>query len=262
MFLEIFYIFLISAVEGIAEFLPVSSTAHIILLSHFLNVKLGMEFIVGIQLGAIFAVFSLYKNYVGIIFSEIISLKPRLSLIIAIVTLPTLMLGFILHNAGYLDILFANTIYIMAVNLIIGGILMLIFRKKSGNINDITSISPMTAFKIGLVQSISLIPGVSRSASVVFGGIFTNLSRRVAIELSFISGVPIILCATVFEVWHGYSNGTNIQSPLILFLSMFVSFVFAYLGIKILKALVQTGKDFEIFGIYRIIMGVVLFCVM
>ena len=262
MFLDFFPIFLISAVEGLTEFFPVSSTAHILMLSHFFSIKLGMEFIVGVQLGAILAVFLSYTKYLKVIFAEIISLKPRLSLSLAIITTPTLIAGFVLHKLGYLAIFEAKMMQIMGINLFLGGIIMLIFRRKSGTQSDISQISPLTSIKIGLIQVISLIPGVSRSASVVFGGIFSGLSKSAAMELSFLSGVPIILCATVFEMWNSYSSGVSMQSPIVLISSMFVSFLFAFIGISILKMLVKLGKDFEFFGIYRIIMGVLLFFMM
>ena len=258
MFLDFFFIFLISAVEGLTEFLPVSSTAHILLLSHFLNVQLGMEFVVGVQLGAILAVFVSYKKYIGIIFAEVVSRKPKLILTLIVITLPTLIAGFALHKLGYLAVFEANILKIMGINLLIGGVIMLIFRKKSGNQGDILQISHTTAAKIGLIQTISLIPGVSRSASVVFGGIFSGLSKSTAMELSFLTGVPIILCATVFEFWNSYASGTSMQSPIVLISSMFVAFLFAFLSIKILKTLVKSGKDFEFFGIYRIILGCAL----
>ncbi len=262
MFLDFFPIFLISAVEGLTEFFPVSSTAHILVLSHFFKIKLGMEFVVGVQLGAILAVFLSYTKYLKVIFSEIITLKPRLSLSLVIITMPTLIAGFALHKLGYLEIFEEKIMQIMGINLFIGGIIMLIFRKKSGTQSDISQISPMTSIKIGLIQAISLVPGVSRSASVVFGGIFSGLSKSAAMELSFLSGVPIILCATVFELWNSYSSGTSVQSPIVLISSMFVSFFFAFIGIQLLKVLVKCGKDFEFFGIYRIIIGVVLFFIM
>jgi len=210
-FLNFFSIFLISAIEGITEFFPVSSTAHIIIVSYFLNVPLGMDFVVGIQLGAIFAVFLLYGRYIKMIYNEIISFKLKLTVIFGIITVPTLILGFVLHKIGYVSFS-KNVLYIMVVNLI-------------GEVGDILEISRKSALKIGLIQSLSLVPGVSRSASVVFGGIFSNLKKSVAIELSFLSGVPIIFCATVLEVYSGYKNDTNVQSWWVLCVSMLISFV-------------------------------------
>jgi undecaprenyl-diphosphatase len=191
------------------------------------------------------------------IYNEIISFKLKLTVIFGIITVPTLILGFVLHKIGYVSFS-KNVLYIMVVNLIVGGVLMLIFRNKEGEVGDILEISRKSALKIGLIQSLSLVPGVSRSASVVFGGIFSNLKKSVAIELSFLSGVPIIFCATVLEVYSGYKNDTNVQSWWVLCVSMLISFVFALLGIKMMKFLAKYGKDFEIFGVYRIIIGVVL----
>ncbi|MDA0617652.1 MAG: undecaprenyl-diphosphate phosphatase [Proteobacteria bacterium] len=248
----------ISAIEGLTEFLPVSSTAHILILSHMLDIKLGMEYIVAVQLGAILSVFALYPNRIRQIFLELCHFKGGLWVRVLIITMPTLIIGFIFHIMNMLSVF---SLHIMQINLIIGGIIMLIFRKSSGKVSDIHSISKKAAFIIGLFQIVSLIPGVSRSASVIFGGLFTGLSRKLAIEISFISGIPVIFGASVLEIYSSYSQGVALQSPATLVLNMAISSAFACMGILLLKWFASVNKDFEIFGIYRIMMGVLLFAI-
>lgn len=256
MFLEFCTIFIISAIEGLTEFLPVSSTSHILLLSYFLDFKIGNEYLIGIQCGAMFAVFFLYRQRMQVLFHEVISLKPKLITTLSIITVPSLMMGLILHKMNFLNNI---SLKIMVINLIIGGILMLIFRKYSGRNDNILNISLKSAFIISIFQIVAFYPGVSRSASVIFGGMYIGLSRRAAIEISFLSGLPVIFCASVFEIYTEYTNNTHMQSFSSLLIGMFVAFIFACIGIIVLKKLVKIGKDFEIFGVYRILMGVVLF---
>lgn len=249
----------ISAIEGITEFLPISSTAHIIALSKILNIHLGMEYIVGVQLGAILAVIALYPKRIKQIFEEIVHFKGGLWVTFLLITTPTLIIGFALHTVNALSKI---PLAVMHINLIIGGIAMLMFRKASGNIFDINTITKKSAIIIGLFQAISLIPGVSRSASVIFGGLFSGLSRKAAIEVSFISGLPVILGASALEIYSNYSNGNALYSSTTLILNMITSFIFACIGILLLKWLASINKDFEIFGIYRIIIGILLFAAM
>ena len=258
-FLEYLSLFFISAIEGLTEFLPVSSTAHILVFAKMFKVALGMEYIVGVQLGAMLAVFVLYKERMKIIFIEVFTLKPKLVNTIIIITIPSIFCGIIFHKFDIFNIISWKVI---SINLIFGGVLMLIFRQYSGKEQDIMEISKISALKIGFFQTLAFIPGMSRSASVIFGGLFTGLSRKCAIEISFLSGLPIIFAASVLEFFASYSKGSAMQSFTVLFFSMCVSFVFACIGIQGLKFIADFKKDFEIFGIYRIIMGVVLFFIM
>lgn len=253
-FLDIKMLF-ISMIEGLTEFLPVSSTAHILMLAQIMNVKAGMEYIVGIQLGAILAVFILYPQRIRQIIKEVTSFKTGLWLRALIITLPTLVCGFILHILNLFQYIPSS---VMSISLILGGIVMLLCRNVSGEIEDINAISNKMALKIGLFQVIALIPGVSRSASVIFGGLFSGLSKKLAIEISFISGVPVIFCASVLEIISQYSQNKAIQSFDVLAINMLISFVFACSGIYLLRWLAAINKDFEIFGLYRIALGFVL----
>ncbi len=259
MFLEYLSLFFISAVEGLTEFLPVSSTAHILVLAKVFKTKLGMEYIVGVQLGAVCAVFVLYKERMKVLFVEVFTFKPKLLNTIIIITVPSILCGVIFHKFNILNLISWKVI---PINLIFGGVLMLIFRKYSGKEQDIMEISRISALKIGLFQVLAFMPGMSRSASVIFGGLFTGLSRKCAIEISFLSGLPIIFAASVLEFFTSYSKDSAVQSLPVLLFSMCVAFVFACVGIQGLRFIANFKKDFEIFGVYRIIMGVVLFFIM
>jgi undecaprenyl-diphosphatase len=252
----LFKIILISAIEGITEFLPISSTAHILIVGHFVSFEVTMEFLVGIQAGAILAVSFLYFTHIKQMLAEFITLNFNIIPKLALVTIPTCIIGFILSQFGYLELFPKN---IMNFSLIIGGFVMLFYYKTSGSVDKFEQITYKQAVIIGFFQTIALIPGVSRSASVIVGGLVCNLKRNAAVELSFISGVPIILIATAFQIFKSYNNGASVHNYTHLAIGFVFSFLFACLGIVILKRLVKMQIDFKFFGIYRIIMGFVLF---
>lgn len=258
-FCHLLKIILISATEGLTEFLPVSSTAHILVLGYLTDIKIGMEFLVGIQLGAVLAVCFLYFTRIKEICAEILTFKLNLATKFILITLPACLFGAVISSIGYFEFFPKYTINI---TLIFGGIVMLYFQKYSGSINDIRKLSNKHAIIIGLFQAISLIPGVSRSASVIVGALVCGASRRAAIEISFLSGVPIILAATVLEVYKGFKTGVHIQSYGELSIGFICAFIFACIGIRLLKSLSNANIDFKFFGIYRIIMGSLLFFVM
>ena len=263
MLFENFYFFfkiiIISAIEGITEFLPVSSTAHILIISKFIDFEITMSFLVGIQAGAILAVIFLYFTHIKTMFFEILTLKFNIIPKLIIITVPTAICGFILSKFEYLA-LFSN--HTMNFTLIIGGIVMLFFQKKSGKIAEIQNLSYKNSLTIGFFQTIALIPGVSRSASVIIGGLSCGLTRSLAVEISFLSGVPIILIATSYEIFKSYQSSIGITQFQTLFFGMISSFFFACLGILLLKRLVKMNIDFKCFGFYRIIIGFVLFFIM
>lgn len=255
-FYFLFKIILISAIEGLTEFLPVSSTAHILIVGRLTDVNIGMEFLVCIQLGAVLAVCFLYFDRVKEICMEILTCKPKLVITFVIITLPTCIIGAVISFVGYLDFFPKYTINI---TLILGGFIMLFFQKYSGSIDNVRLISNKNAMIIGLFQAVSLIPGVSRSAAVIVGTLVCGASRSTAMEVSFLSGVPIILAATVLELYKGFQTDIHIQSYSEIAIGVACAFTFACCGIKILKMLTKTNIDFKFFGIYRIMMGFLLF---
>lgn len=248
------FLLLISIIVGITEFLPVSSTAHILLMKNILDVKnITIEYMVSVQLGAISAIFIFYFNRIKVIVKEIFTLKPKLITTLTIVSIPTLVCGLILHSTGIFQKI---PFFIININLIIGGIVMLIFANKQGLNDDIMKISYKESLKIGLFQIFSLIPGVSRSFSVILGGLFSNLTRPAALEIALLSGFPIMLAATVLEI----SEITSTIHIMFLFKHMFVAFLFSCFSVFAIKKVVKYHNTFIIFGFYRIIIGTIALC--
>jgi len=258
-FCLLFKIIIISAIEGITEFLPISSTAHILVVSKFVNFEITMDFLVGIQAGAILAVLFLYFRHIKTMFMECITLKFNIIPKLIIITIPTCIFGLIVSQLNYLELFPKHTI---STTLILGGIVMLFFQQNSGNIDALQNITYKNSLIIAMFQTIAIIPGVSRSASVIVGGLVCNLTRTCAMEVSFFSGVPIILIATAYELFKSYKSGIGFNQISTLSVGFICSFIFSCIGILILKRLTKLNIDFKFFGFYRIIIGSVLFFIM
>lgn len=249
-------ILFISVIEGFTEFLPISSTAHILIFSKLLDLKITMDFLVGIQSGAILAVVFLYFGHIKTIFSEILSLKFNIIPKLIVITIPTCIAGFILSKLDYIN-LFSQ--YAIPTALILGGIIMLALQKKTGTIEEISQITYKNALTIGTFQMIALIPGVSRSASAMIGSLICKTTHKAAAEISFLSGIPIIFIASIYTIFKNYKNGENVLNFYNLGMGFCFSFCFACLGIKMLQFLIKFKIDFKFFGIYRIVIGFLLF---
>ncbi len=242
--------FILGVVEGLTEFLPISSTGHLILVSWLLGIKqteTHKAFEVAIQLGSILAVVFLYKEK---IFSSI-QLWKRL--IIAFI--PTGILGFILYKL--IKSLFSP--YVVAIMLIVGGIIFIIVEKvyseKEYHINDLESIPYTKAFFIGVFQSFAMVPGTSRSGATIIGGLLLGLSRKTAAEFSFLLAVPTMFVATFYDIFKHHSE-FQIDNWLNLGLGFITAFIFAVFSIKFLLSFISK-HSFIPFGIYRIIVGLV-----
>jgi undecaprenyl-diphosphatase len=241
-------ILILSVIEGFTEFIPVSSTGHLILAGHFLNLE-HTEFLkafdVIIQFGAIAAVIYLYhKKFLKV---DISFYKKLL-----IGFLPIAVTGFLAK-----DIISAlsESTSVVAWSLIIGGFVLIwsdsLFKKS-----DSDTISNLTSFKIGLYQCIALIPGVSRSGATILGGQSLGLTRKSAAEFSFFIAVPTMAAATLYKLWK---IRDIIQYDQILQLStgIILSFIFAVIAIRFFIALIQK-YGFRWFGIYRIALGILI----
>lgn len=241
---------IISIVEGLTEYLPVSSTGHMIITEKLLNVE-STEFVkaftVNIQFGAILSVIVLYWKR----FFQSIDFYWKLLLAF----LPAAVIGFLLGD--FIDMLLENVL-VVAIMLVLGGILMLFVDKWFNNEKKDQSIGSRRAIQIGFYQTIAMIPGVSRSMATIVGGMSTGLSRKTAAEFSFFLAVPTMAAASGYKLLKlllepgGKEVLTDNLSTLIL--GNVVAFLVAMLAIKFFISYL-TKHGFKIFGWYRIILG-------
>lgn len=263
-------------VEGLTEFLPVSSTGHLIFTANLLNYTgdKAKAFEIIIQLGAILAVVLLYKEK----FLYFFRIDPLLKRIKSVLTgtkekvegltlveiiagmIPVVILGFlfrkIIKSYG-----FENNASV-AIALIVGGILLLIVEKvhKKTTVTSVDDITIKQAFQIGLMQCLSLWPGFSRAGATISGGVLFGLDRKAAAEFSFILAVPIMLAATTLEI-KDVLNTFNASDFIQLAIGFVVSFIVAYFAIVyFIKLLAKTS--FIPFAIYRIILGIAVLSVL
>lgn len=247
-------------VEGLTEFIPVSSTGHLILLIEGLNFPAppGGVFEVFIQIGAILAVMVLYRvkifTTVRGITHDKTSRNFARNLIIG--TIPALVFGAGLHS------FIKDTLYdpmVIVVTLILGGIFILLFEKKLGPVTtqSVDDITPKQALMIGLCQSIALIPGVSRSGATIMGSLGLGLSRTAATEFSFFLAMPVMFCAVIYDL---YSNWAVLETgDLGLMLAgLAASFTTALIVVKTVVGFISR-HGFAPFAWYRIALGIVAF---
>ena len=240
------HILILSFVEGLTEFLPVSSTGHLIIVNHFLGLEpneFSKAFDVIIQFGAIAAVLVIYKDKFKLNFNFYKKLL--------IGFLPAAFIGFLTKK--YVSDMMESAL-IVAWALIIGGIVMIItdfiFTKKKNTQEFVTN---KNSFLIGLSQCIALIPGVSRSASTIITGQVLGLNKQTAAEFSFFLAVPTLTAATFYKAWK-IKDLIHSSDLVNLGLGIFLSFIFALLAIKFFIRIVQK-YGFKWFGIYRIFLG-------
>jgi undecaprenyl-diphosphatase len=241
---------IIAIIEGITEFLPVSSTGHMILAQSLMKVQdpeFAKTFEIVIQLGAIMAVLLLYirRFFVG--------LNIYLKLFVAF--LPTGIIGLLAYKI-IKEHLFNP--YTVSISLIIGGIVLILLDKwsadKKTEYKAVEDLSYSSAVKIGLFQCISMIPGVSRAAATIFGGIFAGFDRRQAAEFSFLLAIPTMVAASGYDLLKEKDN-IHSDDLTILALGAFVAFLVAILAVKGFIAFLNK-YGFKHFGYYRIILGV------
>jgi len=240
---------LLAIVEGLTEFLPVSSTGHMILTQGIFGIKsdeFTKLFTINIQLGAILSVVVLYwKRFFQ-------TFDFYLKLFIAFI--PAAIIGFLLGD--YIDKLLESVLGV-AIALILGGIILLFIDKKfSSNEYSNKKIFAEDALKIGFFQCIALIPGVSRSGATIIGGMMQGLSRKAAAEFSFFLAVPTMFAATAYKMLKSYQCITVENIP-VLVTGNIVAFIVAMLSIKFFIGFL-TLNGFKIFGYYRIVAGVVI----
>jgi undecaprenyl-diphosphatase len=243
---------ILGIVEGATEFLPVSSTGHLILagsLLHIPQTDFTKSFDIAIQLGAILAVVFLYWNTLG---------NREIWKRLVMGFLPTAVIGLVLYKPIKTYLLGSTAVVISS--LIIGGVILIVFewsyRKRIPLVEDEAAMADITythCVLIGLCQSIAVIPGVSRSAATILGGLALGLQRKIVVEFSFLLAIPTMLAATALDLLQ--SAGSFSASEVgYLTAGFIVSFLVAIISIKLFLGMIKT-YDFIPFGIYRILIG-------
>ncbi len=246
---------IIAIVEGLTEFLPVSSTGHMIITGKLLSVpdnEFTKLYAIAIQLGAILAVVVLYWKK----FFDFSNWTFYLKLIIGVV--PALVLGFLF--ADKIDALLESTTTV-AVALLLGGIVLIFIDRgfKNPTIHSEKEVSYKNSFIIGVWQCLAMVPGVSRSAASIIGGMQQKMTRAAAAEFSFFLAVPTMLAATGYKLLKFYLDNGGISGEEIKLLAVgnFVAFIVAILAIKFFITFLKK-HGFRVWGIYRILLGAVL----
>jgi len=247
---------ILSAVEGISEFLPISSTGHMILAADILKIAQSSfvkDFEIIIQLGAILAIVVLYWST---LFKSVEVWKR-----IIVAFIPTGIIGLLLFKIvkNYL----LGNLYVTLVSLLVGGIILialeLIYKEKEHHIDDIAKMTLPKAFVIGLFQSIAIIPGVSRSAATIVGALFLGTKRKAAAEFSFILAVPTMLAATGLDLIK--TNFAYTPNEWLMLVAGFLgAFIVALISVKLFLKYVQRN-NFIIFGVYRVIAAILFYLI-
>ncbi len=262
-FFEIIKAILFGIVQGISEWLPISSTGHMILLEQFLPLKLSKNFIdtflVVIQFGSILAVVLLYFNKLNP-FSKSKSEQAKKNTLslwskIIIGVLPAGFVGLLLDD--FIDSYFYNW-QTVATMLIVYGVLFILIenRKNEAVIKNFSDLSYKTAFFIGCFQVLALIPGTSRSGATILGAVILGASRYIAAEFSFFLAVPVMLGASAFKLLKAGFAFSALEWA-VLFVGTLVAFLVSVFAIKFLMNYIRK-HDFKAFGKYRIVLGVIV----
>lgn len=254
--MSIIHTIILGIVEGITEFLPISSTAHLILTARLLSLhqtEYIKSFEIVIQLGAILSVVLLY-------WKRLLDIEVIKRLIIAFI--PTGIVGLIFYKFAKQYLLGNTSVVLWA--LLLGGILIIFFElfykePQNQSLNpysekDIKEISYKQSLIIGLFQSIAIIPGVSRAAATIIGGLMLGLRRKTIVEFSFLLAAPTMLAATGLDLLKNYKEFSSSQFGY-LAIGFVVSFIVALLSIKFLLRYIK-NRDFKAFGVYRIVIAI------
>jgi undecaprenyl-diphosphatase len=250
---------ILAIIEGLTEFLPISSTGHMIIASSLMGIAsdpFTKMFTVAIQLGAILSVIVLYWRKFVPTGSPRETVEFYLKLFIAFI--PALVIGYIFE--AFIDELL-ESIHVVAFALIAGGIVFL-FIDKLFHTNEERLEKPLSrggAFKIGMFQTIAMIPGMSRSAATIIGGLFEGMTKRAAAEFSFFLAVPTMFAATIWKMFSFYRKGEIFGSNevILLIIGNVVAFIVAIIAIRSFITFL-TRHGFKLFGYYRIVLGVVI----
>lgn len=255
--MDVIQAIVLAIIEGLTEFLPVSSTGHMIIASTFMGIASDdfvKLFTVAIQFGAILSVVIVYfKKFFQ-------SWNFYMKLCVAFI--PTGIIGLLLKS--HIDALLEN-VWVVATSLLLGGIVLLFVDKyfAKNETEGTEEVSFKTGFIIGTIQSIAMIPGVSRSAATIIGGLSQKLTRKAAAEFSFFLAVPTMAAATLKSMWDEKElllNSSN-NEILLLVIGNVIAFIVAYIAIRSFVSYLSK-HGFKVFGYYRIILGATLIILM
>ena len=247
---------ILGLIEGATEFLPISSTGHLIFFGNLIRFDEAYSevFDISIQSGALLAVVLYYrKDFIDIVMFRDRELLRSLTIAFLPIGIFGLFFGkFILENL--FDTLFVGLAFIL------GALLMLhvefLHRREKQRINSIRNVSNNNALRIGLVQTLALIPGFSRSGAAIIGGMYFGLNRSTATNFSFLLAVPVILSATIYSLYLKFEE-INIENIKIFVIGFFASFASAYLVIKFLISYLKS-HSLIVFAVYRILAGILI----
>lgn len=243
---------LLSFVEGLSEFLPISSTGHLILASKLLGVAqtdFVKSFEISIQLGAILAV--------GVLYGRKILVSPRVWLPILVAFLPSAVLGFIFY--GFIKNVLVGDGGVVLVSLFLGGLILvfvekILSRRVKECVREVGDVGVGQAFLIGVAQSISMVPGVSRAAATIVGGMFVGLTRQAAVEFSFLLAIPTVVGAVGLDLAK-FAFSFSQAEFVILGIGFVGSFVTALFAVGFLVDWVKNHTLFA-FGVYRVVLAI------
>lgn len=248
--MTIFQALLLGIIEGLTEFLPISSTAHLLVANNLLNIKLTsfvISFDIYIQLGAILAVAVLYL--------KTLLRSPQKILLVTAAFIPTALIGLFFYPV--IKNIFLTNLLIVGLALLFGGLGIIIFEywhKKRQNKEE--NLSVQKSVLVGVCQALAMIPGVSRSAATILGGLALKVKRQEIVEFSFLLALPTMAAATILDLYKSdFSFTTN--EWLLLAVGFGAAFITALLAIKWFLNYIQKN-NFTFFGIYRIIIGLLI----
>lgn len=251
-----FQALILGAVQGLTEFLPISSSGHLVLVQAFLGFSESLvEFDVILHIGTLFAVFLFF-------YKKILSLRWPELWVIGVGTIPAVVVGFLFKE--YIETAFATPLYVAVEIMISGGFNFYthyLLNKKQPEVvvSEIGKISNRQATFIGVLQAISISPGISRSGATVWAGVFSKLNRQTAFEYSFLLSIPAILGAVVLELADGISFAAVPAGPMLI--GLVTSFVLGLATLKLLQYMIQKA-NFAVFGWYCIVLGIASFFVL
>lgn len=281
--IEVLKVIIFGIVEGVTEWLPISSTGHLILLDEFIRLKVGDNFLqaekfkemfdVVIQLGAIMAVLMLnWQRLWPFFFSKNTDEKPQkvkgiikedsleLWKKVLVASLPAAIIGLLLDD--WLDLHFYNTITV-SITLIVYGIFFIMIENRNKSqkerVRGLSQITYQDALYIGMFQMLALIPGTSRSGATILGALLIGLSRGVAAEFSFYLAIPVMFGASLLKIVKYLQEGVGFTGEMGVFLGvgMITAFIISVFAVKFLLNYVKK-RDFKIFGWYRIFLGILV----